>query len=173
MARKVATVVIDQPEVKAVAAEVDGKGKIVKPAQRAQPQGRDHGKVFIVTEMPAVQAERWATQALSLIVAAGQTMPRGAEGAGMAGLAAAPLASLPVVKALQDSSLDAWWDCVRYQHDPRHPLQEIFRGEACQIEEIATVTFLRVKVLEMHTGFFSDAAPSTSAAAHSGTTQVS
>lgn len=173
MARKVATVTINQPEMKAMEAEFDNDGNVVNPARPARSQGRDHGKVFVVTEMPAIPGERWATQALALIIAAGQSMPSGAQEAGMAGLAAAPLASLPVVKALQDPSLDAWWDCVKYQHNPKHPLQEIFQGEACQIEEIATVSLLRVKVLEMHTGFFSDAAPPISAAAHSVRTKAS
>lgn len=172
MARKIATVVIDQPERKAVEAEFDGNGKMVSPARPAQPQGRDHGKVFVITEMAAIPGERWATQALALIVAAGQSLPRGAEDAGMAGLAATSLASLPVLQALQDSSLNAWWDCVKYQHAPKHPLQAIFPGEACQIEEISTVNLLRMTVLEMHTGFFSDAAPSTSGA-HSATTKDS
>lgn len=124
--------------------------------------GRDKGKTFVLTEMPAVPAERWATQALSLISKAGQKLPKGSEDAGMAGLAVVPLNALPVLQALQDPSLDAWWECVKYQHAPKHPLQAIFQGEACQIEEIATVNLLRMKVLEMHIGFFSQGSPSTS-----------
>lgn len=126
--------------------------------------GRDKGKNFVLTEMPAVQGERWATQALSLISKAGQKLPAGAEGAGMAGLAVVPMNALPVLQALQDPSLDAWWECVKYQHQPNHPLQTIFQGEACQIEEIGTVNLLRMKVLEMHIGFFSQGSPSTSEA---------
>lgn len=127
--------------------------------------GRDKGKTFVLTEMPAIQGDRWAAQALSLIIKAGQDLPTGAAEAGMAGLAAAPLTSLPVLQALQDPSLDAWWECVKYQHAPKHPLQTIFQGEACQIEEISTVSLLRMKVLEMHIGFFSQGSPSSSSGA--------
>lgn len=143
------------------------------PGTRSEsPGARDNGKTFVLTEMSAIQGERWATQALSLLSNAGLSLPRGAEDAGMAGLAAAPLAALPALKALQDPSLDAWWECVKYQHMPKHPLQAIFPGEACQIEEIATVNLLRMKVLEMHIGFFSQGNPSTSGA-HSATTKGS
>lgn len=135
------------------------------PGVRTEERGqRDNGKTFVLTEMPSIQGERWATKALVLIAKAGAELPNGAEDAGMAGLAMAPLAALPVVQALQDPSLDAWWECVKYQHNPKHPLQPIFQGEACQIEEIATVNSLRMKVLEMHTGFFTEGAPSNSEA---------
>ena len=133
-------------------------------------QGRDKGKTFVLTEMSAIQGERWATQALSLIAKAGADLPRGAEDSGMAGLAAAPLTALPVLKSLQDTSLDAWWECVKYQHRPNHPLQPIFQNEACQIEEIATVNLLRMKVLEMHTSFFSEGGPSNSGSPSAKTT---
>jgi hypothetical protein len=145
------------------------------PGARSDKSGeRDNGKTFVLTEMPSIQGERWATQALSLISKAGQKLPRGAEDAGMAGLAAIPMNALPVLQALQDPSLDSWWECVKYQHDPKHPLllQPIYPNEACQIEEIGTVNLLRMKVLEMHIGFFSQGSPSTSGA-HSATTRGS
>ena len=143
------------------------------PGERSETVGeRDNGKTFVLIEMPSVQGERWATQALSLLMKAGLSLPQGAEDAGMAGLAAAPLDGIPALKALQDQSLDAWWECVKYQHAPKHPLQAIFPGEACQIEEIATVGLLRMKVLEMHIGFFSQGNTSISAA-HSATTKGS
>ena len=123
-------------------------------------EGRDKGKTFIITEMPALDGERWATTALSLLSNSGLNLPRGAENSGMAGLAASPLGGLPALKALQDPSLDAWWECVKYQHAPNQMSQKIFPGSACQIEEIPTVNLLRMKVLEMHTGFFSPENPS-------------
>lgn len=133
------------------------------PGIRSETPGeRDNGKTFVLTEMPSIQGERWATQALSLIAKSGVKLPTGAEGAGMAGLAVVRLASLPALQALQDPSLDAWWECVKYQHMPKHPLQPIYQGEACQIEEIGTVNLLRMKVLEIHIGFFSKGSPSTS-----------
>lgn len=136
---------------------------ITIPGVRSESRGeRDNGKTFVLTEMPAIPGERWATQALSLMSRAGQQLPSGSEDAGMAGLAVVPMNALPALQALQDPSLDAWWECVKYQHAPKNPLQAIFQGDACQIEEISTVNLLRMKVLEMHIGFFSQGSPSSS-----------
>ena len=125
-------------------------------------EGRDKGKVFIITEMPATAGERWATQALLLLSKAGLELPAGAAESGMSGLASAPLAGLPSLRALQDPTLDAWWDCVKYQHNPKQLPQNILRDQVtCQIEEIATVNMLRMKILELHIGFFTNVSPST------------
>lgn len=132
--------------------------------------GRDQGKVFVLTEMPAVQAERWATQALYLLASSGLSLPAGSADSGMSGLAGAPLAGLPALRALQDPSLDAWWDCVQYQHLPNQMPRKISPGALCEIDEIATVNHLRMKVLEMHVGFFSPANPSTTGSSSQTTT---
>lgn len=131
-------------------------------------QGRDSGKRFILTEMPAIEGEKWATQALFLLVTAGIQVPETAQGAGMAGLAQvdfnteSPLAAIALTRALQDETLDAWWSCVAYEHDPAQKPQKIIQGAGCQIEEIATINELRVAVLNLHTHFFSPEKPSTS-----------
>ena len=128
-----------------------------------EDEGRDKGKTFILTEMPATLGEKWATQALSLLVQAGASVSEDARTAGMEGLASVPIAGIAQVKALQDPSLDAWWECVKYQHAPNQPPMAIVQGEASQIEEIATITFLRMQVLELHTAPFLSASGSTSA----------
>jgi hypothetical protein len=130
-----------------------------------QDEGRDKGKVFVLTEMPATAAEKWATQALYLLAQSGVSISEKQHQAGMSGLAGAlskAAGGIGQLKALQDPSLDAWWDCVKYVHDPKHMPQAINQGEACQIEEIKTVTFLRMQVLRLHTAFFSPESPSTS-----------
>ena len=121
---------------------------------------RDAAKVFIITEMPADQGERWATLAMELIAKAGQKIPEGAEHAGMAGLASADpdlvildadkMAALAVTRALQDPVLDALWECVQYRHDLKNPLQPIYDGVNSQIEEIRTRRALRMEVLKLH-----------------------
>lgn len=127
-----------------------------------EDEGRDKGKVFILTEMPATAAEKWATQVGYLLSQAGISEGAKAQESGMAGLASIPLESVASLKALQDPSLDAWWECVRYQHRADQMPQPILQGEACQIEEIATVQRLRIAVLELHVGFFSAESASTS-----------
>lgn len=121
---------------------------------------RDYGKTFVLTEMPAIQGEQWATQALVLLASNGVQVSPGEASTGMSGLATVlgskAADNLALLRALQHPSLEGWWDCVRYQHDPKHKPQPINQGEACQIEEISTVIDLRMKVLELHTNFFTD-----------------
>jgi hypothetical protein len=130
-----------------------------------EEEGRDKGKVFILTEMPATQGEKWAMQLMYLLTQTGVPLDAGLLSSGMSGLATAvSTAGVALLRALQDSSLDAWRDCVRYQHEPNHPLQPInWDSAACQIEEIKTIGQLRMAVIELHTAFFSPESLSTSA----------
>lgn len=151
--------------------------------------GRDLGKMFILTEMPAHEGELWASRALELldqafaivrakdpsivstaIAAAAAAEETEADSAdvpnkGMAGLAvkSRPF-TLPTARALQDPSLDNMWDYVRFQPKDRSAAtQPIFRDpEACQIQEWRTRLKLRMEFLDLHTGFFSPADPSAS-----------
>src|SRR6185312_7551249 len=57
-------------------------------------EGRDKGKQFIITEMPALRAERWAFRALLALAHSGVQLPEGAADGGMAVLASAGLQAL-------------------------------------------------------------------------------
>ena len=48
-------------------------------------QGRDFGKIYVITEMPAEQAEYWAMRALEA-AAKNASVPQGLAEAGMAGI---------------------------------------------------------------------------------------
>lgn len=136
------------------------------PGKRSDaPGARDNGKTFIVIEMAADEGELWADQLLFLIAKSGREIPDGTAGAGMAGLAAAGVDILDVLvlRALQDPSLESMWECIKYQHDPNHPLQPIFKGEQSQIEEISTRHALRMEVVRLHLNFSGGAEPQTSA----------
>lgn len=126
--------------------------------------GRDKGKTFVLTEMPADVGERWATQAMFLLAKAGVTLPDGVQQAGMAGLAATGVDFLNIaqLRALQDPSLDEQWDYVEYLHNPSHPPQRLLPGDASQIEEIRTRSQLRQEVLQLHLGFFHTASSQNS-----------
>jgi hypothetical protein len=125
-----------------------------------EEEGRDKGKTFVLTEMPATVGEKWAMQLMHLMLEAGAPIGEEEIAGGMAALASIP-GGIRMARALQDPSLDGWWDCVRYQHAANHPLQAINQGAACQIEEIATITHLRMEVVKLHTDFFPAASPST------------
>lgn len=115
-------------------------------------KNRDAGKVFVITEMPADQAERWAIRALLALAKAGVTVSDAAQG--MAGLAAAGLSALGSLPFEDVGPLMAeMFGCVRYQHKPGHPLQEIEDGEKSQIEEVSTRLELRKRIFKLHTGF--------------------
>ena len=117
--------------------------------------GRDAGKVFILTEMPATLADEWITQYGYLLAKAMQEFPTYTEGSSGA--------KLIQVRVMKDPSLRAWRDCVRYQHAPNLPEQAIqWESPACQVEEMATINLLLGEVFELHTGFFSAENPSTS-----------
>jgi hypothetical protein len=117
--------------------------------------GRDKGKKFILTEMSADKAERWALRALFLLGSTGALLPDGAMDSGMAGIAAAGLQALfKIPFDLIEPLLTEMWECVQYQHRADQPLQSLFTGDACQIEEVGTRLQLRTALLELHTGFY-------------------
>jgi hypothetical protein len=127
-------------------------------------EGRDKGKTFILTEMPADQAEAWATRALLALAKAGVDIPDDASDAGMAGIAQAGIGALAHLSYEQlEPLLAEMWQCVRYQHKPKAPLQEIISGENSQIEEVKTRVTLRKEVMRLHLGFSQDDSTPTSA----------
>lgn len=63
-----------------------------------EQDGRDKGKCFVITEMPALQAERWAMRALLALMRSDPELPEGTELSGMAGLASAGLKALASIR---------------------------------------------------------------------------
>lgn len=117
-------------------------------------EGRDKGKTFVLTEMPADQAERWATRLLLALTNNKAELPPGALDSGMAGIAAAgikALAKLPYEEA--EPLLEEMFAFVQYQHAPNMPLQSIFPGPSSQIEEVKTRLDLRLALFKLHVNF--------------------
>jgi hypothetical protein len=122
-------------------------------------EGRDKGKTFLITEMGAVQGERWATRALLALGRSGVEVPDELRGAGMAGIALYGIRALLRV-AYDDAQplLDEMMNCVKFVPDARHPnfarsLVTSQSGESDDVEEVSTLLYLRSKVFELHTGF--------------------
>ncbi len=128
-------------------------------------EGRDKGKTFILTEMPADQGERWALKALLALTNTGAAVPEEALGAGMAGLAAVGIQALGMLDAVQVQPLldELWPACVRIV-PPNEKLmpQEILAGANSQIEEVKTRMEIYRALLKLHTGFSMPAALPTS-----------
>ena len=60
---------------------------VVIPGTKSEEQGaRDNGKTFLVTEMSARQAERWADRAFLALAHSSIDLPAGIERSGMAGI---------------------------------------------------------------------------------------
>lgn len=119
-----------------------------------EDQGRDLGKVFLLTEMSASAAEAWAMRIVLALLDGNPDMPIDLMRSGMAGIAA-----IGVIKAIgglkwsvSKPLLDEMWECVKIIPNPgpkemaRKPMEE-------DIEEVITRFNLRVAVLELHMGF--------------------
>lgn len=129
------------------------------------PDNRDSGARFLLTEMPADQAERWATRALLALTNAGAEIPDDVMGAGMAGLAAFGVGALAKIRYQGDVEvlLAEMLECVKYV--PRKgPATELLVGHDCQIQEVSTFLTLRKALFDLHLGFLKADAPPTSAA---------
>ncbi|WP_342111641.1 hypothetical protein [Methylobacterium sp. SI9] len=117
------------------------------------PNNRDAGKTFLLTEMDAEQAEDWGIRALLALTAAGAEIPDDFEGAGMAGIAAMGVQALQGLK--YDDVKPLWqqmFECVQICPDPRN-LQLARALVPDDIEEISTRLMLRKEIVELHVNF--------------------
>lgn len=119
-------------------------------------QGRDFGKKYRLTEMPASQSEKWAARALLALVQSGADVPEKATRAGLAGLAAVGVKLLlDVPWDLLEPLLDEMWQCVQIVVEPiragGNPIVRQLVEE--DIEEVTTRVKLRLDILELHLGF--------------------
>jgi hypothetical protein len=122
-------------------------------------EGRDKGKVFVLTEMPALRAEAWAARALLALIAGNIHMPAGIEKAGFAGLAQLGIRSLSGLKwEAAEPLLSEMLTCVQIMPSPSvvRPLIDD------DIEEITTLIKLRKEIWDLHTDFLQAGAGSTS-----------
>lgn len=119
---------------------------------------RDHGKTFVITEMPASQGEAWAARALLALMGSGVQMPEGFEHAGMAGMAELGIKALAGLKwEVAEPLLAEMFECIKIMPDPSKP--QVVRNLIEQdIEEITTRVKLRTEVWKLHTGFLKAAA---------------
>lgn len=136
-------------------------------------EGRDKGKAFLITELPSADAEDWAMHALFTMVNAGVDIPDELLGAGLAGLAALGIKSLAKVPYEAAKPLFAtMMTCVQILPDPRdhRTVRPLMTDD--DIEEVSTRIQLRKAVLELHMGFFLDAARSRQSADAAPTTDA-
>ena len=126
-------------------------------ARRTHPvtitaEGRDKGKTFFITEMPASQAEEWAARAISGMARSGTDIPVELMGSGMALLAAIGIMGIMRMR-FEDLKplLDEMFACVKFWPDPSNDIKINLIEE--HIEEVTTRVLLREEVLSLHVNF--------------------
>jgi hypothetical protein len=121
--------------------------------------GRDAGKHFLITELPALRAEKWAWRMFLALKGTAGHIPTDIEESiarlGMVGVAIrgvnAFLAAAVRYEEIEPL-LDEMLTCVQRVRDPRHPevAQPLIDGD---VLEIKTLMWLRGEVLRIHVGF--------------------
>lgn len=118
-----------------------------------QDEGRDKGKLFLITEMSAARAESWAMRVLLALMSGNAEMPDNFEELGMAGLAELGMKSLSGLKwEVAEPLLAEMLECVQVIPDPSktHVQRSLIESD---IEEVATRMKLRMEVFKLHTDF--------------------
>jgi hypothetical protein len=116
--------------------------------------GRDAGKVFVLTELSAAAAETWAARAMFAMLNAGVEIPDNIAQAGLAGIAALGVNALS--KLSFDAAkplLDEMFDCVQIQPSPK-VVRALVDDD---IEDVSTRLVLRREIFKLHIDFFTDA----------------
>jgi len=127
-------------------------------------EGRDQGKVFFLTELPAAQIEEWAARALFAMMNCGVEVPDDLLKAGLSGLMAIGIKSLSKVPYEMAKPLfDEMMSCIAIIPDPRQPAVKLgYMGVGPMvednIEEVSTRLILRKAVFDLHMDFFIGAA---------------
>lgn len=127
-----------------------------------EDKGRDHGKVFVITEMSAEDAEDWAMRALFALVNNKVDIGNVSPDMGMAGLAQIGFQALGAVDPATVKPLfKEMFACVRIMPTPHGAKAAVVRDLVPDdIEEVMTRVKLRIEIFKLHTDFFADAGPS-------------
>lgn len=113
---------------------------------KVEKANRDKDKVFVITEMSAVQGHEWATKALFAILNSGVEMSDEMAGMGLAGLAVMGMGAITKIPhAVAKPLLDELLHCVQIKQEKvtRALVPEDF-------EEVMTIFDLQREVLSMH-----------------------
>ena len=119
---------------------------------------RDEGKLFLVTEMSAVAAERWGRRAFQALAKSGLDVPDEIANGGLAQIASFGFRAIAAASTDEvDWLMEQLMGCVEFVPDPTKP--EIKRGGVGQalfdsdIEEYATRLRLQAEAFEISLGF--------------------
>lgn len=132
--------------------------------------GRDKGKCFKITEAPAVQTDKWGLRAMLALNRNGAQIPDEIMKLGLVGVLVVGVHKLRgVLWEDLEPLIDEMMACVQIVPTPSQP--NIVRGlfaDPNDIEEVSTLSTLRMEVFKLHTGFTGPAARSKSLDAAAG-----
>lgn len=125
-----------------------------------ETEGRDKGKVFIITEADPQTTEDFCARLIMAALNAGAEIPEGIAGMGLAGVVmmGANAFSLIPYEKLKPLMVEMM-TCVQYQTSPGVVRIPNMDGD---IEEVGTLLTLRKAVRDVHTDFFTVAKRLTS-----------
>jgi hypothetical protein len=135
-------------------------------------EGRDKGKTFIITEMPASKAEAWAVKAILALMEGNVQIPEGFENMGMAGMAEIGIRALSGLKwEVAEPLLNEMWQCVQIMPDPARTniIRDLIEED---IEEVMTRIKIRLEIWNLHTDFLKAAVNSGSGVSTAATTKA-
>lgn len=120
-------------------------------------KGRDKGKKFLLTELSASDAEKWAMRAFTALAKSGVTIPDDIAGSGLIGIAMMGMKALGGL-AFEDLEplLDTMMSCVQFVPEGHDNLARSLFSE--DIEELKSRLTIRTEVFKLHTEGFFDAA---------------
>jgi hypothetical protein len=130
-------------------------------------EGRDAGKTFMIREMSATKAEKWAARALLALLKSGVNLSDAAVRQGMMGVAAVGMSAFAGIPwELAEPLLDDMIPCFRYVMDPNsnNPILKDRAITEDDIEDITTRFQLRKVWVDLHFGFLLAAKSSKSEA---------
>lgn len=127
-----------------------------------QDEGRDKGKAFLLTEMAASKAEKWAMRALLAVARSGVEIPVELVNGGMQALAIIGIRALTSLSfADAEPLLDEAMECVQFIPDHRNQPGVYRKLIEDDIEEVTTRIQLKREVIDLHLGFSITGNPST------------
>jgi hypothetical protein len=139
------------------------KTKYVVITDGTPETNRDFGKRFLLTEMAAGPAEKWAARAFLALARSGVDIPEDIATAGWAGIAVTSLRMIAGIHfAEAEPLMDEMFACVQFCPDPDRP--EFARAGPVmenEVEEVPTRLKLRWEVVHLHVANFMDAFLST------------
>ena len=136
-----------------------------KTTQFPAEDGRDKGKLFLITEMSAKRCEEWAMKVLLALLASNVQLPEGFDSLGAAALAELGFKALAGIKwEALEPLLAEMMACVQFIGDPKRTAattRDLLDDDINQdIEEVSTRLKLRVAVWKLHMDFLEAVAPS-------------